>query len=169
MHKAKLVVYLLLVVSALTIGAGLAAAWHQGYRMYAVRTGSMSPTYPTGALIIDAPARSRTPAVGDVLTFRTIDGLVTHRVHSREPQGLRTKGDANPAADTWVIAPHRVEGLVTWGLAGGGYVLVFLQQPTGIAALMVLLVSVVLAWSIFFPAAGVAVPRGPASRVPLSH
>ena len=169
MRKAKLVVYVLLVVSALTIGGGLAAAWHQGYRMYAVRTGSMSPTFPTGALIIDAPARSRTPAVGDVITFRTIDGPVTHRVHSREPRGLRTKGDANPAADTWVIAPHRVEGLVTWGLAGGGYVLVFLQQPTGLAALMVLLVSVVLAWSIFFPAAGVAVPRGAASRVPLSH
>ena len=161
MHKAKLVAYVLLVASALTIAGGLAAAWHQGYRMYAVRTGSMAPTYPTGALIIDAPARSRTPVVGDVITFRTIDGLVTHRVHSREPQGLRTKGDANPAADTWLIAPHRVEGLVTWGLGGGGYALVFLQQPTGVAALMVLLVSVVLAWSIFFPPPRPVAPVGP--------
>ncbi|HUX70320.1 MAG TPA: S26 family signal peptidase, partial [Cellulomonadaceae bacterium] len=69
----------LAIAVALGLAVGAAAAWHDGYRLYAVRTGSMTPTYPTGALVVDAPGSSVTPAVGDVITFRVASGLVTHR------------------------------------------------------------------------------------------
>jgi signal peptidase len=124
--------------------------WHQGYRLYAVRTGSMTPTYPTGSLLLDAPARPGQPRVGQVITFRTIDGLVTHRVHDITPAGIKTKGDANESVDSWTLPQRNVEGAVVGGIPYGGYLLVFLQQPTGVASLMVLTLSIVLAWSVFF-------------------
>lgn len=140
---------LVVVMTAAAVAGGL--AWHQGYRLYAVRTGSMTPTYSTGSLVIDRPVRSSpSPAVGDVITFRTQDGLVTHRVHDLTPQGIKTKGDANRVEDPWTLPARDVVGHVVAGIPDGGYVLVFLKQPTGVPALMLMMVSVALAWNIFF-------------------
>ena len=58
-----------LVAVALGLAVAAATAWHDGYRIYAVRTGSMTPTYPTGALVVDAPASDGAPGVGDVITL----------------------------------------------------------------------------------------------------
>ncbi len=41
-------------------------------------------------------------------------------------------------------------GLVSVGIAGGGYVLVFFQQPTGVLSLVLFAISVMFAWSLFF-------------------
>jgi signal peptidase len=143
--------WLLLTVLVVSLAAGAAAAWHEGYRLYAVRTGSMAPTFPTGALLVDAPVE-RPPAVGDVVTFRTSEGLVTHRIHDSTAQGLKTKGDANRTLDAWTVPQRNVIGTVVVGLPVAGYVLVFFQQPTGIASLMLLAFSVWCAWTAFFPA-----------------
>lgn len=138
-----------LVLAAVAVGL---LGWHQGYRAYAVRTGSMAPTYPTGALVVDRPVRGGTPTVGDVITFPTRQGLVTHRVHAVTAQGIQTKGDANATADTWYVDPERVVGTVAWGASRLGYVFVFFQQPTGAPSIVLLGLSVWLAWTLFFPA-----------------
>jgi signal peptidase len=105
-------------------------AWHAGVRLYAVRTGSMTPTYPIGSVVVDAPVESPVQ-VGDVITFRTGDGLVTHRVVAHGAVGLKTKGDANRSPDPWTIPTDYVRGTVVAGIPYAGYALVFLQQPTG--------------------------------------
>lgn len=144
---AGIAVMLLLAASAVAL-----VGWHEGYRAYAVRTGSMTPTFPTGALVIDRPVDRAAPRVGDVITFQTAQGLVTHRVHAVTPRGVETKGDANDTTDPALVRPVHVVGVVTWGMARLGYVVVFFQQPAGAPALVLLAVSVWLAWSIFFPA-----------------
>ncbi len=53
------VVWSLLAALAISLVCVGLVGWHQGYRLYAVRTGSMTPTYPTGSLLLDAPAQSR--------------------------------------------------------------------------------------------------------------
>jgi signal peptidase len=141
---------LLLLSCALAAVGGAVMLWQDGYRVYAVRTGSMSPTYPTGSLVVAAPARGDVPQVGDVVTFRTQGGLVTHRVHGVDDAGVQTKGDANRTPDPWVLPPRNIVGQVMAGVADGGYLLVYLQQPTGIASLVLLALSVVFAWSLFF-------------------
>jgi signal peptidase len=153
-----------LAISAVAVGL---VGWHEGYRLYAVRTGSMTPTYPVGSLLLDAPATGGTPRAGEVITFRTSDGLVTHRVHDLTAAGIKTKGDANRSADPWTLPVRNVEGAVVAGVPFGGYLLVFFQQPAGVPSLMVLTVSIVLAWSIFFgsaPEAQAAPARRPAGR-----
>jgi signal peptidase len=148
----KFTVYgLLAAVLLATTGVGV-FGWQHGYRAYAVQTGSMTPTYPTGALVIDRPGDGGMPAVGEVITFRTSHGLVTHRVHSITPDGVQTKGDANRTPAAWPTKPEHVVGVVSWGAAYLGYVLVFFQQPTGVASLALLALSVWCAWTAFFPA-----------------
>ncbi len=162
--KLRTVAWSLLIALAISAAAVAAVGWREGYRLYAVRTGSMAPTYPTGSVVLDAPAAGGTPRVGRVVTFRTSQGLVTHRVQQVTAAGLKTKGDNNRAADAWTVPLRNVRGVVVGGLPLAGYLLVFLQQPTGVPALMVLTVSVILAWSLFFGSTS-AGPEPSASRV----
>jgi len=148
----RFVAYALLVGTLLTVVAG-GILWQQGYRLYAVQTGSMAPTYPPGTLVVEGPATGRAPQVGTVVTFRASGGLVTHRVQALTADGIKTKGDANRVPDAWTIPTHQIMGQVTRAIVGGGYVLVFLQQPTGVPSLVLLALSIALAWSIFFPSA----------------
>jgi signal peptidase I len=148
----KHIIGMLLLASMLAAFGGAALLWQDGYRLYAVRTGSMSPTFPTGALVVATPAKDAAPAVGEVVTFRTAGGLITHRVHAVTASGLETKGDANRKPDAWTVQRERVVGLVSFGITGGGYVLVFLQQPTGVPSLVLFAMSAMFAWALFFPA-----------------
>ena len=143
-------VALLLTVMLLAVG-GAAVAWTQGYRVYAIQTGSMSPAFPTGSLIIDAPPLTHQPSPGEVITFGAGPGLVTHRVVESSPVGLRTKGDANATDDPWTIPHQGVVGRVVAVVPRLGYVLVFFKQPAGAAAVMGGLLSMILLWQLFFP------------------
>lgn len=152
---------LLLLVLAPAVAAGV--CWQQGLRPYAVRTGSMTPTYPVGAVVLDDLRAVHAARPGDVATFRTRSGLVTHRLVARDARGWSTRGDANRDADPWTVPPQHLVGVVRGGVARVGYLLVFLQQPTGVPSLMVLCTSMVLAWGLFFPGAQ-AVPGAPRLR-----
>ena len=165
MKRVRRVAVSVLAVLVVALVAGAAVAWHDGYRLYAVRTGSMAPTYPTGGVVLDAPAVGANPSVGDVITFRAGNGLVTHRVHAISTTGYSTKGDANPTPDAWTIPRTAVLGRVIAGTGALGYLLVFFQQPTGAASLMAAMVGFWLLWGLFFPAdesgGKNAVRRGP--------
>lgn len=145
------------------------AAEARGYGVYAVRTGSMTPSYPVGALVVDAPPTPTAVRTGSVLTFRVGGALVTHRVVGTSAAGLTTKGDANPAPDAWTIPATNVVGRVVAGVPRAGYVLVFLKQPTGPLALMAGAVSLIALWRLFFGAEGAdPAAAGPQRRRP-SH
>lgn len=144
-------------IIALIVGIGATGAWlwHSGYRAYVVHTGSMSPTYKPGALVIDGPAKGGYHR-GEVITFRhsaqTTD-VVTHRITDVTSTGLiHTKGDANRTADVWDIRPDQVRGRVVAGLPFAGYLAVYLQQPAGVASVILALLALILLWGLWFPA-----------------
>ena len=143
------------------VGIVSAVVWFfaSGHRAYVVHTGSMSPTYKPGSLVIDAPAHGNYHP-GEVITFRhsalTTD-VVTHRVTDITSTGIiHTKGDANRTADVWDIRPDQVRGTVITGLPFAGYVVVYLQQPAGIGSVVTALLGLILLWGLCFPAAGAA-------------
>jgi signal peptidase len=118
--------------------------------LYVVHTGSMSPTLRPGDAVLDAPAGR--PHVGQVVTFRMPgEGVVTHRVVRASRDDVRTKGDANRTADAWRVPNDDVVGVVRHRLPYVGYAIVYLQQPTGAASVIAILVSLLLAWRLFFP------------------
>ena len=154
-------------IGVLTTGAVL---WTQGYRVYVVHTGSMSPTYQPGDVVIDRPAQHHFRA-GEVITFRhsaIATDVVTHRITAITPAGLiHTKGDANRTADVWEIRPDQVRGSVMFGVRNLGYLLVFLRQPSGFAASICAVFAVLMLWRSFFPAEDA--PAEQANLSPAAH
>jgi signal peptidase I len=137
-----------LILPAVGLGvAGLAIASMTGilpYRVYAVRTGSMTPLYPTKSLVV---VRVGTYHVGQVVTYVKGSGLITHRLIAMHADGtIDTKGDANQTDDPWHVNRSAIVGGVIYGLPMAGYWLVYLKNPLGLASLADL---VVIIWLIF--------------------
>lgn len=165
MTRIRRIALVLAATLAVAVGAGVFALLHSGTTAYAVKTGSMVPTYLPGDLVVDEPARPGSLHVGDVITFQSGSGLVTHRIHDITPAGIiHTKGDANRTADVWDIRPIDVQGRVVRGITDGGYVVVFLQQPQGVGGVVLAAVSVLLLYGLFFPASGSPAPEPPRRR-----
>ena len=136
-----------------TIVCTLLLAWAHGYRMYVVETGSMSPTFNAGDVVIDRTTAAGYEA-GDVLTVQiSADGqLVSHRMTGKDAQGkLHTKGDANKTADAWALPAKRVHGVVKQTVPNLGYLIVFMRQKEGIAGVMTSALSIFLLWGLCFP------------------
>jgi signal peptidase I len=88
------------------------------YRLATVLSGSMAPGMPIGSVAVLVPEAPAAVRVGDVITFQapTPDHpVVTHRVVEILDGGphpvVRTRGDANPAADPWAA---RLAGDRAW-------------------------------------------------------
>ena len=145
----RLAALLGVVVLLAAVGAG-AYAWSNGVRFYAVDSGSMSPTFDTGALVVDQPVTPSTVfRVGDVVTFHPTPGFtVTHRIAAIGKDAISTKGDANPSRDVGSIQPNMIVGRVAFSVPYGGYVAVFFQNPVGVVALLLLLLALMAVWQL---------------------
>jgi signal peptidase I len=81
------------------------------FQSFYVRTGSMAPVLPVGALVIATRAPAEDLGPGDVIVFERPDRpgmMVVHRIEAVEqtPAGpaFLTKGDANAGPDEWRVA-----------------------------------------------------------------
>jgi signal peptidase I len=147
---------------ALTLGAviGLvcivvaAAALLFGITPLIVRSGSMEPTIPTGALAIakDLPGADIKP--GDVISVDNQQGIrITHRVVSvdsisKGAAAVTLKGDANgvPDSQPYVITSAK---RVVFHVDGLGYAIAWLNTPAAMA--IGALIVAALIWIMIFP------------------
>jgi signal peptidase len=115
------------------------------YRVFAVQTGSMSPTIPPrSAVVVDSGGYQ----VGDVISFRHEGGVITHRlVKEDDDGGLHTRGDANDAADPWTLHASDVIGQVVAAPQHLGYWLVYLKNPMGTGSVLLCAVALWLVWT----------------------
>ena len=71
---------------------------------------SMRPTFEAGDLVLMQKFDTE-PQKGDIVMFGLAvigkDQIITHRVYSVTPEGIKTKGDAG-AIDYWVISPKQI-------------------------------------------------------------
>jgi signal peptidase len=115
----------------------------------AVLSGSMTPTYPVGAMVFTRPVDPADVAVGDVITFErpsNTSELVTHRVVAVDTSGgtvvFTTKGDANNAADLDPVPASLVQGRLWFGVPQLGRVAAILHSPQGLGFLVLLVCGV---------------------------
>lgn len=124
-------------VTAATVTV-LGLAWFtvQHQQVLIVTSGSMSPRFNVGDVVISAP----TPAVlhaGDIVTFggTATHAPTTHRVHAMkvQPDGLylQTKGDANATPDPNPVAASTVSGVMVGTLPRLGFWLAFYGSTVG--------------------------------------
>lgn len=76
-----------------------------------VGSGSMEPTLMTGDLVLIQNIDAE-PQIEDIVMFDTNSVMVPviHRVYSVSEQGFRTRGDAKPIADDWLVLDDQVRG-----------------------------------------------------------
>lgn len=135
-----------------------------------IRSGSMAPAIPTGALAIVRTSAPEQLGAGDVVTLRMRNGqLLTHRVTrvAQLPDGsyIETKGDANQAPDPVLVPVGSVVGVVTDVIPYAGFLLAYLSIPTGMASVSSFLAALLLAaWLFEEPRTSRPRPGEPARR-----
>jgi len=91
---------------------------------YTVLTGSMSPAYPAGTLVVVRPVDLDDVGVGDVVTYQLRSGepaVATHRVvgvgwTAEGEKVLTTRGDANSATDAKPVREVQLRGEVWYSV-----------------------------------------------------
>ncbi|HVM54049.1 MAG TPA: signal peptidase I [Acidimicrobiales bacterium] len=130
------------------------------YGAYVVRSGSMEPAIPTGAMVAVTERDGAALRAGDVITFTAPGGSqrVTHRIvevivedsdggdgASTGRRAFVTKGDANADADHWLVPATGTIDVVRFQVPYVGYVFGWLATPpVRVALVAVPLVAVVV-------------------------
>jgi signal peptidase len=125
------------------------------YRVFEVLSGSMTPTIPVGAEVIDRVVPGDSLRVGDVITYEHPERpgtYITHRVVGIDRTGLAptlaTRGDANGASDPWRVPLQGSMLRVVAHIPLLGYLLGYLGSPLARLAM----VALVAAGALFFVA-----------------
>lgn len=131
------------------------AAFALNISLIMFKTGSMSPTIPTGSLAVVRQIPASDIKVGDITTVSRGEGQlpVTHRVLAVTPVGggtysVEMKGDANDSPDA---QPYEVTEVkkVLWHAPGLAYVVSAVSQPKYMAGITVA-ASFLVVWA-FWP------------------
>lgn len=131
------------------------AAFALNISLVMFKTGSMSPTIPTGSLAVVRQIPAADIKVGDVTTVSRGESQlpVTHRVVSVTPvnggtYSIEMKGDANVSPDS---QPYEVTEVkkVLWHAPGLAYVVSAVSQPKYMAGITVA-TSLLVVWA-FWP------------------
>lgn len=145
MKKISKTINIILSVLLILVALGVAyIAFPQfGNQALIVRSGSMSPNIPVGAIVVARPANAYN--VGDVLTFKSekkSNTIITHRITSKELAGsdliYKTKGDANEEEDSWIVKENQIIGKVNITLPYAGQFLTFVKSDMGFFAMIVI-------------------------------
>ncbi len=107
-----------------------------GYSPVIVMSGSMSPAFETGDMIVLQKTDPYALQVGDVICYMEEESAVTHRIiEIQQADGAQlyvTQGDANNTEDATPVTPEQIEGRYTGiRLAGVGSFAMFLQSTPG--------------------------------------
>lgn len=95
-----------------------------------VRSASMMPAIPVGALVYVAPVPEKQWKAGDVVSYQAGGRTVIHRIEeiNREERTLRTRGDAVQDADFLTVAFSQVNGKVLCVLPYAGFAMVWVEK-----------------------------------------
>ncbi len=101
-----------------------------------VLSGSMSPAFEAGDMILIQKTDPYTLKVNDVICYLEEESAVTHRIMEIQQQDgtllYVTQGDANNAEDATPVSPEQVQGKYTGvRIAGAGEFAMFLQSTPG--------------------------------------
>jgi signal peptidase I len=119
------------------------------YQALIVRSGSMSPTIPTGSIVFYKKIDAAKVKAGDVIVFAKPgqpNEKVTHRVYkvgqSSTGPFFITKGDANGTPDDWRVPAVGTGWISVFHVSSVGYALVYLQST--LARLLLLVIPAIL-------------------------
>lgn len=107
-----------------------------GYSPVIVLSGSMSPAFEAGDMILIQKTDPYDLKVNDVICYMEEEAAVTHRImeiqHEGESIFYVTQGDANNTVDSMPVRPDQIQGKYTGTkISGAGNFAIFLQSTPG--------------------------------------
>ena len=121
-----------------------------GWQPTVITGGSMTPTIALGDIVVTRPVDRSGLVPGAVITFADPNHagvLITHRIIEVTPEGvLRTRGDANPTADTQLVSPSAIQGRAVVRIPYLGRPLLWIQHGEVLMLIAAVLVLVGLVW-----------------------
>jgi len=109
-----------------------------GYSALIVLTGSMEPTIKAGEVIIIHEEDEY--EIGDILTYREGNILVTHRIIDKTETTYTTRGDANNTNDP-AISKKTAVGKTIFHIPYIGSFILFIQTPIGLFCVLAILIA----------------------------
>lgn len=119
-----------------------------GWSATTVASDSMAPRLRTGDVVAAAPIDGDDAVPGQVLLVDDPDHhdrLRLHRLVRSGDEGLRLRGDANPAADSSPVSPEAVHGVGVLRVPGVGLPGLWLRQGDGAPLLLLAAAAAVVA------------------------
>ena len=129
------------------------------FQAFYVRTGSMAPTIPVGALVVATRASADELGPGDVIVFQRPDQpgmMIVHRIEAVEqgPSGrvFVTKGDANGGPDGWRVPAAGDGWRASYSMSRLGFVVGWLHVAAsrrgvpGLLSIVAALYALVVIW-----------------------
>ncbi len=113
-----------------------------GIRPCSVISGSMEPNLPTWSLcFIDTRISYDEIQTGDIVVYnrRSDDVSIIHRVVEITPEGMITKGDANPVSDGLSVGRDNLYGKSLFHIPYLGYFSRFAPKP-------IIKISIIICW-----------------------
>jgi len=126
---------IMLVLFGLALGKVVPLTGHQ---TIIIGGGSMEPSIGLGSAIVIGSVQPTDLVAGDVVSLQVgpEHATFTHRIVDviERPDGIwiRTKGDANAAADPTLVPASAILGRVAWAIPYAGYLLALLSLPIGV-------------------------------------
>lgn len=93
-----------------------------------VVSGSMAPTLSVGDIVLIDAKKPLNTSIGDIVAFKFDNTIVVHRVVEAVEGGFRTKGDANPDLDPFIVTRDMIIGRVVGNIPRLGLFTILLQQ-----------------------------------------
>jgi len=102
----------------------------------------MEPTIHIGSLVISKPSPNY--HVNDIITFNSKDFTNTHRIVEVKDNLFVTKGDANDAPDSNLVASSQVMGKTIFTIPLIGYLISFAKTQIGFTLLIVIPATIII-------------------------
>lgn len=108
-----------------------------GYSMFEVVTGSMEPTLRVGDLIVIK--KEKKYSTNDIITYRSDDDFITHRIVRIDKNYFYTRGDANNSEDNKIVDSQIIGKTVFIIKNGGIWRRIFLTPKVFITIIIILI------------------------------
>lgn len=122
----------------ISIGAVIMLAALMGMTPYIVLSGSMEPTISTGS-IVWVDTKEKDYRIGDVVSYKIHDQIVTHRIVKMENGIYKTKGDSNEIEDSVSLNISQMIGKVKVVIPKVGYLISYLKSKQIVLLLIAIL------------------------------
>lgn len=126
----KITGWLITAVLILFIAGLVFIRFSPGYSFSVVRSGSMSPTFRTGDVIITGPLAGNVEP-GMIIMYQHGDETISHRVLSVNGDTLVMKGDTLNNPDPWQVTLSSVRGTYLFKIPYIGYAVSFIKTKLG--------------------------------------